>query len=72
MAQDIVKIVYFDEGSATDFIQIYNGGSLVHQIVSSEADSNDGTVGANASIGIGSKILDVLGFTAPGKGRQLA
>ncbi len=67
MANDIVKIVYFDEGSATDFIQIHNGGSLVSEVSSDNTVSGKGNVGVEGNIGIGSKILDVLGLTAKAK-----
>jgi hypothetical protein len=67
MAQDIVKIVYFDEGSATDFIQIYNGGSLVHKVVNSGSDSSEGNAEVEANVGIGSKILDAFGLAAKAK-----
>ena len=29
---DIVKIVYFDEGSATDYVQLKTGGSFMSEI----------------------------------------
>lgn len=67
MDNDIVKIVYFDEGSATDFIQIHNGGSLVSEVSSDSAVTGEGNVGVEGTIGIGSKILDVLGLTAKAK-----
>ena len=64
MDQKIVKIVYFDEGSATDFIQLHNGGSLISQVESKKADSTDVTVGAKASVRVGAKILEYIGLAA--------
>ena len=64
MDQKIVKIVYFDEGSATDFIQLHNGGSLISQVESKKADSTDVTVGAKANVRVGAKILEYIGLAA--------
>lgn len=60
MENDIVKIVYFDEGSATDYIQMYNGGSLYYELESKEADTTDGEAGVKAGLGFGTKIQALL------------
>lgn len=63
MAADIVKIIYFDEGSATDFCQIENGGS-----VSTEAAESDNTEkGVRGSVGasIGTKLSNLIPFVKP-------
>ena len=44
------KIVYFDENSATDYLTILNGGSLVI------SDSEEEKVGGNAEIKVGAKL----------------
>lgn len=44
------KIVYFDENSATDYLTILNGGSLVI------SDSEEEKVGSNAEIKVGAKL----------------
>lgn len=62
----IVKIVYFDEGSATDYIQISSGGSLINEKTHNKdlAASAQGSVSAEAgtSEGIGSRILRAIGI----------
>lgn len=46
----IVKIVYFDEGSATDFVQLRRGGALEFMIKESNTDSTTDSTDAEASI----------------------
>lgn len=60
MDNDIVKLVYFDEGSATDFIQIESGGELSNVMTLLEEDGSSGKVGANGKIGIKAKALKAL------------
>jgi hypothetical protein len=60
LESDIVKIVYFDEGSATDYIQMYNGGSLYYEAESTEADTKDGSAGLKTKAGIGTKLRGFL------------
>lgn len=63
---DIYKIVCFDEGSATDFIQIVNGGSISVQ----ESDERDSHASAEAHgslsgrIGTGGILASLLGGKA--------
>lgn len=55
MLGDIVKIVYFGEGSATDYCQIRSGGTVNTEATASDSKAKgaDGTVGA--SIGVAGK-----------------
>ena len=39
---DIVKIVYFDEGSATDYVQLKTGGSFMSEIATTDDKSAEG------------------------------
>lgn len=56
MLGDIVKIIYFDEGSATDYCQIRSGGNVNTEAIAndSKAKGVDGTVGAS----IGAKLTN--------------
>lgn len=51
----IVKLVYFDEGSATDYIQIIEGGALatVETLMNEDTESGKASVGAKAGISLG-------------------
>lgn len=60
MENDIVKLVYFDEGSATDFIQIESGGSLSNVMTLLEENGTSGEAGADAKVGVKSKIMKAL------------
>ncbi len=68
MDNGIVKIVYFDEGSAYDYIQVANGGTLKStlEIVDEGTSKKGGQIGA----GIGGKtslLKTVLGIDASAK-----
>ena len=51
MLGDIVKIVYFDEGSATDYCQIRSGGNVNMEAMASDSKAKgvEGAVGASIS-----------------------
>ena len=51
----IVKLVYFDEGSATDYIQIIEGGALstIETLMNEDTESGKASVGAKAGISLG-------------------
>lgn len=63
MLGDIVKIVYFDEGSATDYCQIKSGGSVNTKTTASDSSAKgvEGTVGAS----IGAKLSGLIPFVKP-------
>lgn len=60
------KIVYFDEGSVTDYIQIIEGGKLTKttELLNGDTDKGGASVGADASIGIGGVFKSLIGFGA--------
>lgn len=60
MAIDIVKIVYFDEGSATDFVQIREGGKLTNTMTLFNEDEDSGAAGVDAKLGMKTKLLKTL------------
>lgn len=60
MKTNIVKIVYFDEGSATDYIQIHNGGSLYCETSDESSRHTRGSIEGKGGVGIGSKIQALL------------
>ncbi len=71
--QDFVtlsKIVYFDEGSATDLIQIFHGGGLDKTLELFEADGEDGTaqVKADGKVGLGKILQGIIGIGASVEG----
>lgn len=49
---DIVKIVYFDEGSATDYVQLKIGGSFMTEIAKTGATSDEGEAEVKGSVGV--------------------
>ena len=49
---DIVKIVYFDEGSATDYVQLKTGGSFMSEIATTDDKSAEGGAEIKGSIGV--------------------
>lgn len=60
MESDIVKIVYFDEGSATDYIQIKNGGSLYYENSDVDSRGAKGDANINGGVGFGARISALL------------
>lgn len=60
------KIVYFDDGSVTDYIQIVEGGVLTKtvELLSNKTNSGTGETKAKASAGIGDLFRGLLGFGA--------
>ena len=51
-ADDIVKIVYFDEGSATDYVQLKTGGSFMTEIAKTDGTSGEGEAEIKGSVGV--------------------
>lgn len=60
------KIVYFDEGSVTDYVQIIQGGNLVKTSELLKESSTRKGIGARAkaSVGIGGVLKALIGFNA--------
>lgn len=58
----LCKIVYFDEGSATDFVQIVHGGGLTTttELLESGEDRGSAAVGAEAKVGLGALLHGLL------------
>ena len=63
MLGDIIKIVYFDEGSATDYCQIKSGGSVNTETMASDSSAKgvEGAVGASIS----AKLSGLIPFVKP-------
>lgn len=65
MKEDIIKLVYFDEGSATDYIQIIEGGNLSTVETLLDEDAQSGSVGAKAKVGVDTSLIKrLIGFGA--------
>lgn len=62
----LCKIVYFDEGSATDFVQIVHGGGLTSttELFESGEDRGSAAVDAEAKVGLGALLHGLLGARA--------
>lgn len=56
----LAKVIYFDEGSATDFIQIFNDGKLESVAELIDSDRTEGEAGVRAQVGIRTKLLNYL------------
>lgn len=70
MANKICKIVYFDEDSITDYVQIVAGGSLettTELLKSSEANEKQ-EASATAKGGIGGIFKELVGWKASANG----
>jgi len=66
MENKICKIVYFDEDSVTDYVQIVAGGELenTEELLNSREGNESQAVQANAKGGIGGVFKALLGFEA--------
>lgn len=62
----LCKIVYFDEDSVTDFIQIVAGGKLERttELLNETNDSGKAEVNGKASVGLGGVLRALVGFEA--------
>ncbi len=60
------KVIYFDEGSATDFVQIAHGGGLktTTELFESGKDEGFAAVEAEAKVGLGGLLNGLLGARA--------
>ena len=70
MASKICKIVYFDEDSVTDYVQIVAGGTLekTTELLNSSDLSEEQKADVSAKGGIGGGCLALLGRGAGGSG----
>lgn len=61
---NLCKIVYFDEESVTDYIQIIKGGSLekTTELLNESTSTGKAAVGAKAGVGIGGVLKALIGF----------
>lgn len=66
ISKKLAKIIYFDESSVTDYIQIIEGGKLTRttELLSEDGDNGDANIGAEASIGINGLFKSLIGFGA--------
>lgn len=66
ITKKLTKVIYFDESSVTDYIQIIEGGSLIKttELLSGESDNSEAKVGAEASVGISGLFKSLIGFGA--------
>ncbi|WP_019134656.1 DUF6414 family protein [Kallipyga massiliensis] len=60
----LCKIIYFDDDSVTDYLQLISGGSLelTTELLNSTSKSGEGKVEGTASIGIGGVLKAFLGW----------
>ena len=65
-ASMLCKIVYFDEDSVTDFIQIVAGGKLekTTELLNETNDNGKAEVNGKANVGIGGVLRALVGFEA--------
>lgn len=61
---NINKVIYFDEGSATDMMQIFDGGTLEHTTTLLRNSNNSAEVGveATASVGVSGFFKALIGL----------
>ena len=61
---NLCKIVYFDEESITDYIQIVEGGTLekTTELLNESSSSSDADITAKAGVGIGGMLKALVGF----------
>ena len=54
MSKKLTKVIYFDESSVTDYIQIIEGGKLTKttELLSEDTDNGGANIAAEASVGI--------------------
>lgn len=62
----LCKVVYFDEDSVTDYIQIVAGGKLekTTELLNETADRGEAGVGAKTKVGVGGVLKALVGFEA--------
>lgn len=62
----LTKVIYFDESSVTDYIQIIEGGQLVKttELLSGDTDNGKAKVAGELSVGISSLFKNLIGIGA--------
>ena len=65
---DIVKIVYFDEGSATDYVQLKTGGSFMSEIATTDDKSAEGGAEIKGSVGVRAWFANLVKGSASAEG----
>ena len=62
----LCKIVYFDEDSITDYMQIIMGGTLEQttELLNEGCDKGDANIEVKAGIGVGKVLKALVGFDA--------
>ena len=62
--EKICKIVYFDEDSVTDYVQIVAGGELENttELLKSKDAEEEQNLQANGKVGIGGVVKALLGW----------
>ena len=64
----LLKIIYFDEGSATDYIELFNDGDFKNVIELIEESGKTGEAGASGKVGAKTRFLKALvGLDASGE-----
>lgn len=60
----LCKIIYFDDDSVTDYLQLMSGGSLelTTELLNSTSKSGEGKVEGSANIGVGGVLKALLGW----------
>lgn len=66
MSKKLTKVIYFDESSVTDYIQIIEGGKLMKttELLSEDTDNGGANIAAEASVGINGLFRSLIGFGA--------
>lgn len=60
----LCKIIYFDDDSVTDYLQLMSGGSLelTTELLNSTSKSGEGKIEGSANIGVGGVLKALLGW----------
>ena len=66
ISSKLTKVIYFDESSVTDYIQIIEGGHLVKttELLNCDTDNGEAKVGGELSVGISSLFKNLIGIGA--------
>lgn len=64
MKDKIIKVIYFDENSAIDYINIVDGGKLENQITTANENKTEGELSIGSKIASGLKFLNIFNVEA--------